>query len=703
MRLEKRLTNTATGAITLARNIAGKNPQMPDITQALREKCSRTTRELLGERYPNLYQAQKDAVDNRGKTINQLDRVIEIAVIEAMNAREAKASPEHLFLAMYDIDPEPFRAVGITRENMLNSILAERPPIEDEEIPPSPLELFCIDMLEQAPKIDPVIGREQEVARVIQVLARRTKNNPALIGFPGIGKSAIAYGIAQHLAKNEVPARIKGWPMFELDISLILAGTGVAGSLEERVAALISEMRTYETPVILFVDEMHRLSGAGGNGSQDLANMLKPALARGELHMIGATTLDEYRNFIEKDGALERRFQPVYVDEPTEAQTLEIIEGIQKYYGSFHGVTIEKAARERAVKLAGRYITTRYFPDKAIDILDEASARKSIAGGKKVTETDVANVVAMWTGVPVSKLTQDEQTKMKNINESIHSRLIGQNDAVTAVCNAIRRSRAGFSAKNRPIGSFMFLGPTGVGKTELAKTLAWYLFDDANAVLRLDMSEYREKHTLAKLFGSPPGYIGYEDGGHLTEPVRRRPYQVVLLDEIEKAHENVHNALLQVLDDGRMTDGRGNIVNFTNTIIIMTSNALPDLWTQRHVTRRDIERGLGELFRPEFINRLDDLIRFTYLNEDEIRQIADIKLQEVQIMAKDAGYDVEFDEAVKEHLAKVGYHPEFGARPLNRAIQTEIIDQLSFRVADGLTSPKVSFIMADDNVTIEGA
>lgn len=701
MRLEKRLTNTARSALEYANS--SRNPQLHDITEALTQKCVRTTRELVGDRATSIMRGQIAAVNSGGKMLKVIDRVAELAVIEAMNAREAKASPEHLFLAMYDINPQPFDEVGITRQVLLNAILADRPPIEDEEIPPSPLELFCVDMLDQATKIDPVVGREQEIARIIQVLARRTKNNPALIGFPGIGKSAIAYGIAQRLVADDVPDRIKGWPMFELDISLILAGTGVAGSLEERVYALLAEIRSFETPVIMFVDEMHRLSGAGGNGSQDLANMLKPALARGELHMVGATTLDEYRNFIEKDGALERRFQPVYIDEPSEEQTLAIIEGIQQYYGAFHGVSILATARELAVKLAGRYVTQRYFPDKAIDVLDEASAKKSIAGGKRVTDNDVADVISMWTGVPVSKLTRDEQERMQGIEDAIHSRLIGQEEAVTAVCNAVRRSRAGFSAKGRPIGSFMFLGPTGVGKTELAKTLAWYLFDDPNAVLRLDMSEYRERHTTAKLFGSPPGYVGYGEGGHLTEPVRRRPYQVVLLDEIEKAHANVHNALLQVLDDGRMTDGSGHIVNFQNTVIIMTSNALPELWQQRHVTRRDMERGLGELFRPEFINRLDDLIRFTYLDENEILQIADIKLKEVQLMAEDAGYDVQFDDAVKEHLARIGYHPEFGARPLNRAIQSEIIDQLTFHVTSGNAQPKVSFIMVDDTVTIKEA
>jgi len=612
-------------------------------------------------------------------------------------------------------------------------------------------------------KLDPVVGRQREIERVIQILGRRTKNNPVLIGEPGVGKTAIAEGLAQRIANNDVPDILEDKRVVTLDIGLLVAGTKYRGEFEERLKKIMDEIRQAGN-VVLVIDEVHTLIGAGAaEGAIDAANILKPALARGELQCIGATTLDEYRKHIERDAALERRFQPVMVGEPTVEETIEILYGLRERYEQHHKLKISDEALEAAAKLSDRYISDRFLPDKAIDLVDEAGSRvrlinsqlppaakeldkelrqvlkdkddavrsqdfdragelrdremeiksqiRSISQTKKndssdrdvspvVTEEDIAQIVASWTGVPVNKLTESESEKLLHMEDTLHQRLIGQEEAVTAVSKAIRRARVGLKNPNRPIASFVFSGPTGVGKTELAKSLASYFFGSEEAMIRLDMSEYMERHTVSKLIGSPPGYVGYNEGGQLTEAVRRRPYTVVLFDEIEKAHPDVFNMLLQILEDGRLTDAKGRTVDFKNTLLIMTSNigskviekgggslgfefADNQSEAQYNRIRSLVNEELKQYFRPEFLNRLDEIIVFRQLSKDEVKQIADIMLKEVFNRLKEQGITLEVTEAFKDRLVQEGYNPSYGARPLRRAIMRLLEDSLAEEILSG--------------------
>ncbi|HEY9613528.1 ATP-dependent Clp protease ATP-binding subunit [Allocoleopsis sp.] len=612
-------------------------------------------------------------------------------------------------------------------------------------------------------KLDPVVGRAKEIERVIQILGRRTKNNPVLIGEPGVGKTAIAEGLAQRIANNDVPDILEEKRVVTLDIGLLVAGTKYRGEFEERLKKIMDEIRQAGN-VILVIDEVHTLIGAGAaEGAIDAANILKPALARGELQCIGATTLDEYRKHIERDAALERRFQPVMVGEPTVEETIEILYGLRERYEQHHKLKILDSALEAAAKLSDRYISDRYLPDKAIDLVDEAGSRvrlinsqlppaakeldkelrqvlkekddavrsqdfdragelrdremeikaeiRAIAQSKKtdsgsdepgpvVDEEDIAQIVASWTGVPVNKLTESESEKLLHMEDTLHQRLIGQEEAVKAVSRAIRRARVGLKNPNRPIASFIFSGPTGVGKTELAKSLASYFFGSEEAMIRLDMSEYMERHTVSKLIGSPPGYVGYNEGGQLTEAVRRRPYTVVLFDEIEKAHPDVFNMLLQILEDGRLTDAKGRTVDFKNTLLIMTSNigskviekggggigfefSENQAESQYNRIRSLVNEELKQYFRPEFLNRLDEIIVFRQLNRDEVKEIADIMLKEVFGRLNEQGITLEVTERFKDRLVEEGYNPAYGARPLRRAIMRLLEDVLAEQILGG--------------------
>ncbi|MEE0434491.1 MAG: ATP-dependent Clp protease ATP-binding subunit [Peptococcaceae bacterium] len=604
-------------------------------------------------------------------------------------------------------------------------------------------------------KIDPVIGRSKEIERVIQILIRRTKNNPVLIGEPGVGKTAIAEGLAQRIVSGEVPELLKDKEIINVDMGGLVAGSKYRGDFEERVKNIIEEVKSRKN-VILFIDELHTIVGAGAaEGSLDAANILKPELARGELQVIGATTLDEYRKYIEKDAALERRFQPVTVDEPTVDDAIDILRGIKDKYEAFHNVEIEDAAIISAVKLSDRYINDRQLPDKAIDLIDEACSRvrlrhnvapdtiqkmeaelegltgemeaaiqaqafekaAEIRDKKKVlqeqltsardawdkqnktshqvvTAEDIAEVVSNWSGVPVTKLTEEDSERLLHLETILHERVVGQDEAVTAVSKAVRRAHSGLKDAKRPIGSFLFLGPTGVGKTELAKALAEALFDDENAMVRIDMSEYMEKFAVSRLVGAPPGYVGYDEGGQLTEAVRRKPYSVILLDEIEKAHPDVFNILLQVLDDGRLTDSQGRVVDFKNTVIIMTSNlgsqAIMNSKTLGFTSESDDQEktdyeamksrvmdNLKKAFRPEFLNRIDDIVVFHPLTADELKEIVGIMMKDLTKRLADRDLKISMSDEALEEIAKVGYDPEFGARPLRRAIQNQIEDPLA--------------------------
>ena len=629
-------------------------------------------------------------------------------------------------------------------------------------------------------RLDPVVGREKEIERVIQILARRTKNNPVLIGEPGVGKTAVAEGLAIRIVNAEVPDILDEKKVIQLDMGLLVAGTKYRGEFEERLKKIMDEIRQAGN-IILVIDEMHTLIGAGAaEGAIDAANILKPALSRGEIQVIGATTLDEYRKYVEKDSALERRFQPVMIDEPTEDESIEIIKGIKGKYEEHHNLTISDDAVVAAVKLSNKYITDRFLPDKAIDVLDEASSKVRLkvstlspegkemekelralikekedairnqefekasqlrdeeadmkdriremsakwkeeheANKPTVTAENVAEVIATMTGVPVTKLTEGESERLLKLEDTLHARVIGQHDAVVAISKAIRRARVGLKSPNRPIGSFIFCGPTGVGKTELAKALAEAVFGSEDNMIRVDMSEFMEKHSTAKLIGSPPGYVGYDDGGHLTELIRKKPYSVVLFDEIEKAHPDVFNIMLQILDDGRLTDSKGRHVNFKNTIIIMTSNVGASMITttsklgfstaedeskdKYEKLKETVTEEMKKAFRPEFLNRIDETIVFSHLSKEEIRQIVDLMLKDLFKRLQERELSVEVTDEVKDHLAENGYSEAYGARPLRRLIQRKIEDELAEEILSGkyANGDTVKMVLKDGRIAFE--
>ena len=546
-----------------------------------------------------------------------------------------------------------------------------------------------LTLLAASGSFDPVIGRDEEIRRSVQILSRRSKNNPVLIGEPGVGKTAVAEGIAAYIAGSDAPDSMAGKRLVALDLPALLAGTKYRGDFEERVKAVLKDVKK-AGDVILFIDEMHTMIGAGSaEGAIDAANILKPALGRGEVQIIGATTPEEYRRHIEKDAALERRFQPVKIAEPSRSDSLKMLGAVRQSLEKHHGVKISDAALTAAVDLSARYINDRFLPDKAIDLADEAAAHIRVSGGGLVTAEDIAAVVSLWTGIPVANLSADETKRLRNMESILHRRVIGQNEAVTAVSRAIRRGRVGLSDPNRPIGSFLFLGPTGVGKTELCRALAEAVFGESEAMIRLDMSEYMEKHAVSKLIGSPPGYVGYEDGGQLTERVRRKPWSVVLFDEIEKAHEDVWGILLQIMDDGRLTDSAGRVVSFRNTIIVMTSNVgaksisdgrprmgfTPDGGDEAQLMRARINEELRRTFKPEFLNRIDETIVFRRLSRAEIRSIAERMLLTVAERFNALGMTLSVPDQVVDFLAERGYDEKYGARPLRRAIRSMIEDK----------------------------
>ena len=705
-------------------------------------------------------------------------RVLEVAVSGCNNLGKTSVGTEHILIAILSdnsgyairflkemgadislITKETFEASGIdlNEQSDADEGTEER---SAKGVKTDTLNKFGRDLTKEAKegRIDPVIGRSNEITRVIQILCRRTKNNPCLIGEPGVGKTAIAEGLAAKIAEGDIPEILKDKKIISLDLTGMVAGTKYRGDFEERIKAAIDEVKKAKD-IILFIDEVHTIIGAGSaEGSTDAANILKPGLARGDLQIIGATTIDEYRKNIEKDAALERRFQPVNVGEPGENDAIEILKGLKEKYEEHHNVKITDDAIKAAVELSSRYITDRYLPDKAIDLIDEAGSKirlkafkepeflkeleekieeneknknaaiegqdfekaaglrdegkklkeeydskknewkKNNASSMAVTKETIAQIVSQWTGVPVESLTEEESQRLLRLESELHKRVIGQNEAVTAVAKAIRRGRVGLKDGGRPIGSFIFLGPTGVGKTELCKALAEAMFGNESAMIRLDMSEYMEKHTVSRMVGSPPGYVGFDEGGQLTEKVRRNPYSVVLFDEIEKAHPDVFNLLLQILDDGILTDSQGRKVNFKNTVIIMTSNIGARLITDKkqafgfaeasfEAENKDIkDKVLGELkkaFRPEFLNRVDDTIVFTKLTKEEIGQIAGNMLINLGKRLQKIGIEATFDDSVKEKMAEAGFDDVYGARPLRRAIQTKIEDALSEKLLSG--------------------